>query len=110
MASNVQGTRISLTRGDTFRAIIGIRKADGSEYIPDAGDVIRFAVKKDYRDQDTLLLKTIPNDTLLLELEPQDTKHLAFGKYVYDIQITMTDGTVDTFIPTSVFELMNEVE
>lgn len=35
---------------------------------------------------------------MILELEPSDTKTFDFGTYVYDIQITFSDGTVDTFI------------
>ena len=66
--------------------------------------------KTDYKDIEPLILKEIPNDTLILELEPNDTKPLAFGTYVYDIQITFEDGTVDTFITEAMFKLTPEVE
>lgn len=109
MSSSVNGTKISLTRGDTFRAVVTLTRRDGTTYSPTAGDVIRFAMKKNYEDASVLIEKTIPYDTLLLELEPEDTKPLAFGEYVYDVQITMEDGTVDTFIPTSILKLTKEV-
>ena len=35
---------------------------------------------------------------MILRLESGDTKDFRFGTYAYDIQITMADGTVDTFI------------
>ena len=74
---------------------------DGSPYIPQEGDSLRFAMKKRYTDsdQDVILVKDIPIDTLVLELEPQDTKSLPMkSKYVYDIQFTDSQGRVDTFI------------
>lgn len=93
------GDTIFLPRGDSFYAQIGIRRADESDYIPDEGDVIRFAVKKKYSDATPLILKTIPYDSLILHLEPEDTKALEFGRYVYDIEVTDTNGDVTTIIP-----------
>lgn len=102
---SVKGTTISMTRGDTLRVQIGIFR-DGVPYTPDPEDAIRFAAKhsrfnmekSSYEDESPLILRTIPNDTLVLELQPEDTHMLGFGNYDYDIQITMTDGCVDTFI------------
>ena len=96
---------ITMTRGDTLRVQVGIT-VDGTEYVPEQGDSLRFAVKhptlkedkSDYTDTEPLILKGIPPDTLLLELAPEDTKALGFGKYDYDIEITFADGAVDTFI------------
>ena len=80
-------------------------------------DSIRFAVKhksmlgdkSDYTDIDPLINIQIPTDTLILTIEPEDTKDLGFGKYVYDVEITFSDGTVDTFITASPFILSEEV-
>jgi len=99
------GNTIHLTRGDTLRATLIIKQND-SDYIPAAGDTIRFALKHSemkhdktaYVDTNPLVIKDIPTDTMVLQLDPKDTKCLKFGMYVYDIQITMEDGTVDTFI------------
>lgn len=96
----VNGNDIFLTRGDTLHIKINMFK-NGEPYIPVEGDVIRFAMKKSYKDpdEDVIVLKTIPIDSLILTLEPQDTKQLPFGKtYVYDIELTDTNGDVDTFI------------
>ena len=86
MSYNITGTTITLTRGDTFEALVSATKRDGTQYIPVEGDVIRFAMKENYDDPRPLLVKDIPIDTMMLTLEPQDTADLNFGKYVYDIQ------------------------
>lgn len=117
MASSINGTAITMTRGDTLRVQVNIQR-DGESYTPAAGDAVRFALKRaryknsggNFCDDEPLLRKDIPTDTMLLELAPEDTKPLRFGKYVYDIQITFADGTVDTFIPTADFLLTPEVE
>ena len=110
------GYDITLTRGDTFMAQLNLTR-NGEAYTPEQGDVIRFALKhnilkadrSDYKDTNPLINKTIPNDTLTLTLVQSDTKTLAFGEYVYDIEITFEDGTVDTFIAECNFVIAPEV-
>ena len=109
MSASVNGHNISLTRGDTLRVQLHLTKND-EEYIPVAGDSIRFALKKKVTDSEPLIIKAIPIDTLILEVEPNDTKPLAFGSYRYDIQITTADGDVDTFIGPANFTLTEEVD
>lgn len=105
---SVSNNEIKLIRGDTLRLIVEIQNGD-EPYVPAPNDVIRFAMKKAIEDPQPIILKTIPNDTLKLILDPEDTKGLAFGKYVYDIELTMADGTVDTFIPPTAFYIAKEV-
>ena len=105
----IDGTTIRLTRGDTLRVSIALKDYEGNDYTPLQGDVIRFALKKRYEDQRPLIHKIIDNETLMLVLEPNDTKDLPFGDYVYDIEITFNDGTVDTFISEALFTLAKEV-
>ena len=105
----IKGTTITMVRGDTAKIIISIQDAEGNDYTPVEGDVIRFAAKKSYFDEEPVIYKAIPNDSLMLWLEPQDTKSLAFGKYYYDIEITFADGDVDTFIANAELVLMKEV-
>lgn len=88
---------ITLTRGDSLYLTIEIIE-DGSTYTPESGDTIRFAMKKSYFDDDVVLEKTIDNNTLVLYIAPEDTSDLDFGVYVYDIQITKSDGDVGTFL------------
>ena len=107
MSYSVQGTTITLTRGDTFMALISITQSDGAQYLPVEGDSIRFAMKRSYEEEEPLLVKDIPIDTMKLILEPGDTKTLMFGKYVYDIQVT---GEVDTFITKGSMKITEEVD
>lgn len=98
----IDGTSITLTRGDSFSATVIIYDAEGEEYTPEETDVIRFKCKKGFSDAfRTLIEKTIPNDTLELVLEPEDTEHLSYGDYVYDIQLTTGEGVIDTFISST---------
>lgn len=76
------GNNITLTRGDTLQLKVSLYNQDGTEYEPASGDVIRFAMKKEYTDALPVLSKTIPNETCLLVIDPLDTKSLAFGQYV----------------------------
>lgn len=113
----VEGTTITLTRGDTFYAQITIKRKDGTVYTPQEGDTIRFALKsprmtsdkKDFIEKEPLILKTIPTETMTLQLDPSDTKNLGFGKYKYDIELTFYDGKVNTFIADADLILTTEV-
>lgn len=106
----IKGTTIKMTRGDTLKVKIDLFDAEGNEYIPQPGDVIRFAMKTNYEDRTPLILKTIPNDSLILILNPSDTKSLEMpADYVYDIEITFANGDVDTFIDKAKLSLTEEV-
>lgn len=109
---NICGTTITITRGDTLDAALEILCADGQEYQVQPTDVIRFALKHRYTDRDPILLIEIPHDTMLLHLSAEDTKLLRAGgaPYVYDMQLTMEDGTVDTFIDRAKFVVTEEVD
>lgn len=107
----INGTTISLTRGDTFLAKITMKR-NGEDYTPAEGDVVRFAMTTSpiNPSRQPIITKVIPNDTLVLRLEPADTKQLRFGNYSYDIQITFANGDVDTFIDNATLILTPEVE
>lgn len=106
----VQNNKITMTRGDTCRIKLSLTDSSGNEFVPGDGDVIRFAAKRRYSDTEPSILITVPNDTLILEIKPEDTKHLEFGTYVYDLQITFADGTIDTFVSKSMLRLEEEVD
>ena len=110
MSYNISGTTITLTRGDTLNAVISITDSDGNPYTPIEGDNIRFAMKSKITDETPILNIDIPIDTMELIIRPEDTKHLKFGSYVYDIQLTKANGVVDTFITKSVFKITEEVD
>ena len=109
MACIIKNNVIRLTKGDTLSTKITITDINGEEYIPTEEDKIRFALKKDYSDKKVLVVKDIPYDTMILRLESADTKSLEPGEYRYDIEITLSDGTVDTFIDRQKFIITEEV-
>ena len=109
---HIENNVITITRGDTLDTNVSIKTADGEDYIPAEGDVIRFALKKSFKpSEEPILYKVIPNETLHLRLEAEDTKLLdaKSAPYVYDIQINMANGTVDTFIDRGKFYVTDEV-
>lgn len=110
---DIVGSTVTITKGDSVRLTIQIVNQRGETYTPEEGDQIRFALKKSYTDEQPILLKTIPTDTLELYITSQETKALQAGKkvgaYKYDIELTKTDGTVDTIIPRADFIVLEEV-
>lgn len=113
---DIDGTTITMTRGDTLVVLVSMYRGE-TAYTPAEGDSISFALKRpamtpnrgSFLDAEPLITKAIPNDTLQLRLDPADTKTLAFGEYVYDIEITFADESVDTFIADAKLVLAREV-
>jgi len=104
----IEGNDIYLTRGDSLFIQVSLTK-DEEPYIPTSGEVVRFAMKKKYTDEEVILQKVIPNDTLVLHLRPEDTKPLPMkSKYVYDLEFTDSSGEVDTFVK-GMFYITEEV-
>lgn len=103
MGYKVEDTTIYLTRGDTgyFTFTPYVHTDDGDQvYEPQEGDSIRFAMKQKHGDTyEVLLTKPVDIETFQMKFEPEDTKGLAFGKYVYDVELTTASGDVDTYIP-----------
>lgn len=92
---------ITLTRGDTLTLTLALTNADGSAYVPEAEDAIRFAISEGYEGEVCYSLKheqSIPTDTLTFTMLASDTKKLDNKEYNYDIEITHADGSVDTVI------------
>ena len=54
------------------------------------------------------MTKDIPVDTLTFTLSPEETKKLVYPEYVYDVELTHADGSVDTFI-SGILTPMGEV-
>lgn len=110
MSVSINGTTITMTRGDTLRTTIVLEDDQHNKYIPQEGDRIRFAMKKSYEDEEPLIVKAISIEDLELVLNPEDTKDLPQpSSYVYDIEITYANGDVDTFIPKAKLKLTEEV-
>lgn len=74
--------------------------------------MIRFALAKNYKGEsghEVLIEKTIPTDSLTFTLTSEETEQLEYGTYKYDIELTHVDGTVDTFISSTIL-ITGEVE
>ena len=101
---------IHLTRGDTARFSLGriVNTVTKTNYTPTAEDTVTMTIKKTALDAAPCVQLIVPGGEVL-HIKPEDTKAMAFGKYVYDVQITMADGVVYTIIPPATFELLKEV-
>ena len=105
----IDGTSITMTRGDTLKLKLNLATSSGAPYTPNDGDKITFGLKKSCKDDKCLIIKDIPTDTMILHIEPKDTKSLSFGVYVWDCQIEFSNGDVSTFIPKASFKIAEEV-
>lgn len=96
---------IQLTRGDSAEFGIQILDASGNLYELQDGDLVEFTVK-DNTYSDKILIHKIGTH---ISINPEDTKLLSYKKYVYDVQVTLKNGTVNTIIPPSTLEILSEV-
>lgn len=107
---NVTGKKITMTRGDTFRARLTLKDTTGAVYEPEDGDVLLFTVKRNYNDSQPVIQKEISHETMLVEILPDETKKLRQpSALVYDVQLIKEDGTVDTFIDRAPLAITEEV-
>ena len=103
----INGDTIKLTRGDTAYLHIPLVTTD-ADYVMNANDTLTFSVKKTTRDTDYIFQKVVTGNNVF-HIQPSDTSELAFGKYIYDVELNTTDGDVFTVIPPSTFEVLSEV-
>jgi hypothetical protein len=89
-----------MTRGDTARFDIVVKNPDGTVYAPVEGDVITFTVKIS-AGKAAVITKTGAS----IVINPADTASLANGDYVYDVDIKLANGDVNTIITESSFVL-----
>jgi hypothetical protein len=101
-----------MVRGDSESIALSIKR----DYviIPfKQGDTVYFTVKISANIEDIALQKIITefneDGSCIIEIEPEDTKELKFRSYVYDIQLTDSNGRVTTIIPCSKFVIAEEV-
>ena len=101
---------IHLTRGDTARFSLGriVNTVTKTNYTPTAEDTVTMTIKKTALDAAPCVQIIVPGGEVL-HIKPEDTKAMAFGKYVYDVQLTMADGDVYTIVPPTTFDLLKEV-
>ncbi len=108
----IDNNKITLTRGDTLTLKLTLTNTDGTEYAPESGDSLRFAISEGYEDSAYYALKyeqVIPIDTLSFTMLASETKKLEYKEYNYDIELTHADETVDTIISSQI-KIIGEVK
>ncbi len=103
----VDDNNISIIRGDSGAFTISIADTNGSPVALTDGDVLTFTLRRTPRSPTIVLQKVIVNGEL--DIKPADTEGLAFGAYVYDVQLKRADGYTDTIIPPHEFCILEEV-
>lgn len=106
----IDGSTIRLTRGDSAAIQCRVYTPDGDDYTLEPGDVMIFTLRKHAKgasDDGYLLRKTFVGGEI--NLEPADTARLAYGQYFYDIELRLTNGSVNTVVPFSAFIIEKEV-
>lgn len=99
--------KILLTKGDNAEFDIRVYNKDGKEVEIQEGDKLVMTVRKNAAAADKSFDVEAYVNTFYIE--PEHTNSLASGLYVYDVQYTNVNGEVSTIIPTSYFELLEEV-
>lgn len=108
----IQGTNISMTRGDSEAIKVTVKDTLGNIIPLVSGDTIYFTARKNLLNETKIIEKIITefvDGQALITINPQDTNDLRFATYVYDIQLTRENGTVKTIIPPSTFTVKGEV-
>lgn len=97
----INGNDITLTRGDTLTLTLALTNADGSEYEPQEGETIRFAVSTGYLGQSFYEMHysvDVPTDTMQFTMPASETAKLDYKEYNFDVEITRADMAIDTVI------------
>jgi len=99
--------KITLTKGDTLVLTLDLKDADGNPYFPEEGDSLRFAISKGYlgeRYYELITSVPIPLDgeTLTFTVPSETTKQFKYEEYNYDVELTRSDGTVETVISSQI--------
>lgn len=90
----IKGMDIYYIRGDDDSFTIQPVQTDGTHITGYTGV---FSVKHTYDDTDYVL--QCPMDGSVVDLTHEKTKGLAYGDYVWDVQLVLADGTHQTIGP-----------
>lgn len=110
------GNNLTFTRGDTKILNIHVSDENGSPYAPAPGDKITLTVRKKSDKGELVIQKTTGDADVAITatgweiiIQPSDTSGLEYSSYVYDIEVVLEDGYVQTIIPISTLTLGKEV-
>ena len=100
--------KIKIVRGDT-----GCIEFTVQNYSLSKGDKVKFTVKASMTATEPAILKEITefteNGTALIVLNEEDTNSLAAGDYLYEIEVRLRDGSVDTVITATQFKIIADL-
>ena len=103
-----------ITRGDDAYLDLEIRQQSFPYdiYEFDNGDSAILSVRKsrdeNLNDENPILLQ-IPLEEGKFHIQSKDTASLDFGNYVYDVQVTFSDGRINTIVGPNTFRILPEV-
>ena len=94
-----------MTRGDSESLTVRCSEP----FMP--GDAVYFTVREDAQGPIAMqkAVTDFPDGEAVIAIDPGDTGAMDFGDYLYDIQVTRSNGTVTTLIVPSRFRLEEEV-
>ena len=107
MFSIDETNRIKIIRGDTASLILTIK-----DYSLSQGDQVKLTVKKNIRDSKAAITKVVTEfveGKAIIYLEEKDTKNLIAGDYVYEIEVRLSNGTIDTIIHATQFKILSDL-
>ena len=104
-------TNIALTRGDSAYITLVITNGDGSPFELSQGDTVRCQVRSSPTIGELLFEGdvSIDDDGVIWHISPADTKNLSIGEYYWDAELELSNGDIFSFIPVSIFEVLDEV-
>lgn len=105
ITEGIRGPTITLTRGDYASFHIDIFDEAGFPYELQEGDKVIFTVKRNTRTREIFIQK----EGIDIEILPSDTENANYGTYVYDVELTYSNGHVDTFVGPANFVISEEV-
>ena len=105
----VSNNNISLIRGDSGIFALAVKDTDGKDVELSVDDQLTFTVRRTAKSPLIVIQKQIEPLSTTINIKPADTASLPFGAYVYDVELSRSDGFVDTIIPPHEFLLLEEV-
>lgn len=90
----------SIYRGDTFEFDFSSTSTDGSTYVFEEGDLLKFGVKEKFSNTRYLLYREVQiekeTEEITVMFTPDETKKCSKGDKILEVELTDKDGKVRT--------------
>ena len=93
---------ISFARGDTFPLKVSVKYKETGDYVDFNFTDVYFTVKRNFTDKAFKFQKRLSDGSIIqdpdqmgcfhIKILPSDTDDLAFGEYVYDVEVVRKYG------------------